>query len=87
MYLYKYTLKSKQTRIIKNLKTEYGLITSTKSKETRNNILTWDIFKSLIPTYGKHSLIMLTHRNGPKVGIKFLKISHVRILFLVSYFL
>jgi len=40
---------------IKNLKPEQGLITATKSKETRNNILTWDIFKSLIPTFGKHS--------------------------------
>jgi len=27
-------------------------MTATKSKETRNNILTWDIFKSLIPTFG-----------------------------------
>jgi len=28
------------------------LIIATKSKETRNNILTWDIFTSLIPTFG-----------------------------------
>jgi len=27
-----------------------------KSKETRNSILTWDTFKILIPTFGKHSL-------------------------------
>jgi len=38
-------------------------------------------FKNLIPTFGKHSLIMLTYCNGPKVGIKLLKISHVRISF------
>jgi len=56
------------------------LITAT----TRNNILVKDIFISLIPTFGKHSLIMLTYCNGPKVGIKILKISFVRILFLVS---
>jgi len=30
---------------------------------------------------------MLTDCNGPKVGIKLLKISHVRILFLVSLLL
>jgi len=60
------------------------LITTTKSKETRNNILTSDIFKSLIDTFGKQSLIVLTYCNGPKVGIKLLKISHVRMLFLVS---
>jgi len=54
--------------------------------ETRNNILTfWDTFKSLIPTFGKHSLIMLTHPNRPKVEIKLLKVSqNVKILFLVS---
>jgi len=46
----------------------------------RNNIPTWDIFKSLIPTFGKQSWIML----GAKVEIKLLKISHVKILFLVS---
>jgi len=40
-----------------------------------------DIFKTLIPTFGKHSVIMLTYFNRPKVGIK---PSHVRILFLVS---
>jgi len=28
------------------------MITFTKSKETKNNILTQDIFKSLIPTFG-----------------------------------
>jgi len=49
-----------------------------KSKETKNDILTQDIFKILIPTFGKHSLIMLTYCNGPKVGIKLLKISNVR---------
>jgi len=37
-----------------------------------------------MPTFGKHSLTMSTYCNGPKVGIKLLKISHVRILFLVS---
>jgi len=41
-------------------------------------------FKSLIPSIGKHSLIMLTYCIKPKVGIKLLNISHVRILFLVS---
>ena len=48
MYLCKYTIKSKQTRIfkIKNLKTKLGLITAAKNKEKRNNILTWDIYKS-----------------------------------------
>jgi len=40
--------------------------------------------KSLIPTFGKDSLIMLTHCNRPKVVIKLLKISYVRISFLVS---
>jgi len=39
--------------------------------------------KSLILTFGKHSFIMLTYCNGPKVGIKLFKISHVRILFLL----
>jgi len=42
------------------------------------------MFKSLIPTFDKHSLIILTHCNRPKVGIKLLKISYVGILFLVS---
>jgi len=42
------------------------------------------MFKNLIRTFGKHSLIMLTYYNGLKVGIKLLKISYVRILFLVS---
>jgi len=42
------------------------------------------IIQSLIPTFGKHSLIMLTYCIGPKVGIKLLKISHVRISFLVT---
>jgi len=32
----------------------------------------------LIPTFGKQSLIMPTYCNGPKVGIKLLKISHFR---------
>jgi len=32
----------------------------------------------------KHSLIMLTYCIRPKVGIKLLKISHVRMLFPVS---
>jgi len=35
------------------------LITATKSKETRNDILTWDIFKSLIPTFGILFLVSL----------------------------
>jgi len=39
-------------------------------------------FKSLIPTFGKNSLVMLTY--WWTVGIKLLIISHVRILFLVS---
>jgi len=40
-------------------------------------------FKTLIPTFGKHYLIMLTYCDVPKVGIK---ISHVRVLFLLSSF-
>ena len=39
MYLFKYTIKSKQTRILKKLKFK-KYITATKSKETRNNVLT-----------------------------------------------
>jgi len=46
--------------------------------------MTWGIFKSLIPTFGEHSLIMLTYYNEPKVWIKLLKIPHVIILFLIS---
>jgi len=40
-----------------------------------------------MPSFGKHSLIMLTYCNVPKIGIKFLKIYHVRILFLASVLL
>ena len=36
----------------------YSIQMQTQSKETRNNIMTWGIFKRLIPTFDKHSLIM-----------------------------
>jgi len=42
------------------------------------------IFKNWIPTFGKHPLILLTYCNGPKAMFKLLKISYVKILFLVS---
>jgi len=52
------------------------LIFTTKSKETRNNILAHIpaciFYESLVPTFGNQSLIMLTYQNGPNVGIKFL---------------
>jgi len=41
-------------------------------------------FKSLIPTFGPLQYVNMIKKYLPKVGIKFLKISHIRILFLVS---
>jgi len=43
------------------------LITTTKSKETRNNILTEDIFKNLIPTFGLLQWVNLIKECLPKV--------------------
>jgi len=60
------------------------LITVTKSKEARNNILTRDILKSLIPTFGPLQWVNMIKEFLPKVGIKPLKISYVRILVFVS---
>jgi len=39
------SLINEQYLKIKNLKTELGFITATKSKETRDNIMKWGIFK------------------------------------------
>jgi len=81
--MHTYTIKSKQTRIFKKLKLKnwVGIDHCYKvRKQGIANILTWDSFKSLIPTFGKQSLIKLTYCYGQKVGIKLLKISHVRIL-------
>jgi len=49
MYLYKYTIKSKQTRIFKKLSRDWSLL----QKVRKQGIIfwhDWDIFKSLIPT-------------------------------------
>jgi len=60
------------------------LITATKSKETRDNILAYDIFNSLIPTFGYLQRINMIKECLLKVGIKLLKILYARILSLVS---
>jgi len=78
------TIKSKQTRIFKNFKNWVGIDHCYKSKETRNNILIWDIFKSLVPTFGLLQWVNMIKACLPKVRIKLLKISNVRILFLAS---
>jgi len=83
MYLYKYTIKSKQTLKIKNLKLSRDWSLLLKSKETRNNILTLDIFKSLIPTFGHYMIKEFL----PKVGIKLLKYLMSEYYSLFPYFL
>jgi len=61
---------------IENLKNWVGIDHCYKRWGNNYGIIFWqDIFKNLIPTFGKHSLIMLTHCNRPRVGIKLLKIS------------
>jgi len=78
-------LKSKRTRIFKNLKfKKLSRDWSLLQKVRKQGIIFWHrYFKNLIPTFSKHSLIMLTHCNRPKVGIKLLKVSYVRTVFLV----
>jgi len=46
------------------------LITATKSKETRNNILELDI---IIPTFGSLQWVNMIKECLPKIGIELLK--------------
>jgi len=59
----------------------------TKSKETRNDILILDIFKSLIPTFGLVQWVKIIKECLLKVRIKLLKISYVEYHSLFPYFL
>jgi len=69
------TVLNERTRIFKNSrfkKLSRDLLLLQKLRK-QGIIFSHDILKILIPTFGKHSFIMLTYYNGPKLGIKLLK--------------
>jgi len=84
MYLYKYTIKVSELEY-SNIIIKTGRDWSLLQKVRKQRIIFWQeiFFKSSIPTFGPLQYVNMIKEWFPKVGIKLLKISHVRILFLV----
>jgi len=74
--------KSQGTAVATGKQNSHVLVSCMHSYMQCNNKVV--IFKSLIPTFGQLQWVNVIKERLPKVGIKILKISYVRILFLVS---